>query len=240
MAALIGRLHRAGENEGVERWTTELIAARDWSAVHVAVQDLDDPALTARLLEAAAEAGDTEAMALLMSGPGDTERAQRWEEPLVASQDWEAVTHAGRDVADSDRALRLLEAAADAGYVEAISLLVASPRFDRDVGDRWMPRLIDTGDAPWLWDAAQTLDPSEPERALTLHRAAADAGDPDSMLEVLVRCAATDPDASLQNQARLAQLDDKRRLGRAADRLAEENPERAAELRALATEPSPA
>ncbi len=238
MAALIGRLRRAGDEAGVERWTAELIAAGDWNAVRVAAQDLDDPALTARLLEAAAKAGDTEAMALLVSRPGDPERSQRWEEQLVASQDWEAITHAGRDLADSDRALRLLEAAADAGHGDASSLLVASARFDDGVRDRWMSRLIASGGSYRLWDAARTLDSSDPERALTLHRAAADAGDPDSMVEVLVRCAASDPEASLENQARLAELEDKTYLERAADRLAEENPERAEELRALAATPA--
>jgi hypothetical protein len=148
---------------------------------------------------------------------------------LVQSRDWSAVRDAAARVGDSELAAPLLETAAEAGDLEAMAELI---RRGAPASERWEEPLIAEGSGLRLWSLAKDLDERDPDRGLRFHRAAADApqGDVDSMLEVLVR---GDAEAARANQARLVEREDWDRLRRAADRLRETDPERAAEIEAL-------
>jgi hypothetical protein len=138
---------------------------------------------------------------------------------LIATRAWHAVRQAADD---SELGRGMLAAAADDGDLEACKRLVLAGAAERDDG------LREAADAMTLWQVGVALDDAgEEERALGFHRAAAEKGDVDSMLEVLVRGA---DDESRAMQAMLAERGDAYRLGKAADRL---EGDRAAELRAL-------
>ncbi len=138
---------------------------------------------------------------------------------LIATRRWDAVVQAADE---SELGRRLLDAAADAGDVEALKRLVLAGVEERDEA------LIEVADSFTLWQTADALDAGDAiRRGLWFHRAAADKGDVDSMREVLVR---GDAEQSRVNQDRLLARRDLHRLGQAADRL---EGERAQELRAL-------
>jgi TPR repeat protein len=225
MAELIGEQPDAA---GV--WIGPLLSTGVWDAVMLAADRVTDGARAGQLVQAAAEAGYPLAMARM---PGlDPDRADDWIERLIASRDWVAVRDAAARAPGSSRAARLLEAAAEGGDTDAMAELI---RRGAAGSERWEEPLIATGNGLRLWRLAQDLDHQDPERGLRFHRAAASApqGDVDSMLEVLVRCAQSDPEASRENQERLAAREDWERLRQAAERLRETDPERAAEIDAL-------
>jgi hypothetical protein len=146
-----------------------------------------------------------------------------WAERLLVTGDSEAVRRAAEGIADAALSERLLEAAADAGDVDTLALLARRGDTLRD------DRLIELGSAYELWDVARYLEREAPDRALKFHRAAADKGDYDSMLEVLVR---GDEDESRLNENRLLQLGAWEKLEAAAGRVGESSPTRAVEIRA--------
>jgi hypothetical protein len=211
------------------QWVSRITATRDWHAAVVAADRLGANAGGARLLEAAADAGYPPAMARMLAIVDDADR-RTLVDRLLQSRDWSAVRDAAARVPDPDVAARLLVTAAEAGGDdEAMAELV---RLGLPGSERWEEPLMAAASGLRLWRLAQDLDQRDPERGLRFHRAAADApqGDVDSMLEVLVR---GDAEAARANQARLVEREDWDRLRRAAERLRETDPERAAEIEAL-------
>ena len=234
--AMVVLVTTLGDDERSRSWEARLLDSADWPVIRQAAQGLRDREQALRWLTRAASDGDRMSMALLVGQRDDPKISQRWQDPLVQTKDASALRAAAAGLEDDDRKALLLEAAANEGDTEAMSLLVTSSQFDRDVRERWTARLIAEGTSAQIWHAATRLDESDPVRALTLHRAAADAGDTDSMSEVVVRCVATHPEASAENQARLAARGEIVLLRQAAERLAPDHPSRAAELEALVAE----
>jgi hypothetical protein len=194
-----------------------LLQTGDWPVIVLAAQTLPggEP-----LLEAGVEAGYPGAMAALLARRPSEELADK----LIATRDWYVVRQAADD---SELGRRLLAAAADAGDVEALKRLVLGGELARDEA------LKEAADSITLWQTAVALDNGgEAGRGLSFHRVAADKGDVDSMLEVLVRGG---EDESRAMQAKLAERGDWWRIGKAAERL---EGERAAELRALIEQPA--
>jgi hypothetical protein len=220
-------------HEEVAKWTERLLATRDWSAVLAASDRLGGTAAAESLLDAATEAGFAPALArTLKRREADPETRDQLLARLLASGDWHSVRDAASNVADADLAAELLTAAARHGDTESMAALIV-----RGVpgSERWDEPFTAGSTGLRLWQLARDLDATDPDRGLVFHRAAAahEYGDIDSMLEVLVRCAATDPEASRASQARLVERQNWELLRAAAERLRESEPERAAEIDAL-------
>ncbi len=185
-----------------QEWVDRLLATGDWAAIARAGEALP-PADGLPLLQAAADAGNTEALASLLIMEPSRELAER----LTATGEWVAVRRAGQALSQHELGPELLGAAAGAGDLGAIDALVHGGWTAYD------EKLLAEASAFTLWRIALRLDPSDPERGLRFHRAAAAKGDVDSMREVLVRGG---EEESRANQARLAEMSQWDRLEEAA------------------------
>ena len=195
------------------------------------------------LFRTAAERNHHGALRALVSAfvkTGDREAAKEWATRLTATGDWREIKSAADAVArqnDTELAVELYTAAAQAGDTEAMAALVAMPGTSAADSDHWDEELLGKGGAVALHRAAGGLEIREPQRALRFHEAAAKAGDKKSTVEILVRQAASDPNASRANQERLVQLEAWDLLKDAADRLRETDATRAEEIEALLPAP---
>jgi hypothetical protein len=212
-----------------------LIASRAWPAVARAGKSLGDEPEAEALLRASATGGHAPAVVELIRrsirAGGDEAELQGWIDQLLADEDWPAVGAAAAALGSDKRADQLYDAAALGGDVPAIEHVVLT-RGDESAVAIAERGLREAGGSYVAWELADRLDKTNPALGIRLHRIAADLGAVASMLEVLVRCVGTDPEASRENQTRLEQRNDVIRLRRAAERLHEQDPGRAGEIEA--------
>jgi hypothetical protein len=199
-----------------------------------------DAALAAAAFDQAADGGDpiamSERLVRLWSSEDEEDHglARELQQRLIKTADWDAVGRAGALLRGRPEGVELLEAAAEAGHVPSIAELVASSATLEGVdADRWEARLVASGDQYRLRDVADQIEHADADRALRLRIAAADGGNLDAMLDVVVTGAERDPTAAQTNVRRLAEADDWDRLEQAHRRLEARAPQLAAEIGAL-------
>ena len=124
---------------GAVAWGDRLAADRKWDALLTAADAVVEEALALRWIERAATGGYPDAMIRAMVRLPD--RAQYWEERIIATSDPQVALAAASQAGNNDRRLRLLEAAARAGNRDAMQQLSASPDVTATTSSYWRDQL---------------------------------------------------------------------------------------------------
>jgi TPR repeat protein len=136
-----------------------------------------------------------------------------------------------------DYAQVLLRPAAEAGRADAIATLVELLAEGKAEESRqWQERLVATKNLPAMVTAAHGIEDRDPDRAAELYRAAAEAGDTESMLRLVGLLADSKPEESQQWQERLVSSGDNFAMLRSGQLYEDRDPDRAAELYRAAVE----
>jgi TPR repeat protein len=205
------------------------------SLVDLVQQRYPDYAIS--ILQPAAEAGNTSAMArlaILLTDRKNRAESRKWLAQLVQSEDLQAISDTAVAIAerDPDGAVQLNQAAAEAGDTNAMARLVTllTDRDDREEAGKWRTRLAKSRDLYKMYEVARTIEHRDPEGAIELYQAAAEAGVSHAWLPLLVLLTGRDPEEAGRWRARLAQSNDTSTMTEIAQTIEEVDPEGAAEL----------
>ena len=178
------------------------------------------------LLTAAAESGDSEAAAELavVSAQQNRQESRRWQAKLIESGSLNDMNSAGDRLQelDMDGAITLYRAAAEAGDVSArTSLAVVLAPKDKEESRQWQAKLIESGSSIAMNSAGDRLQELDMDGAITLYRAAAEAGDVSARTSLAVVLAPKNKEESRHWQAKLIESGSSIAMNSAGDRLQE-------------------
>jgi TPR repeat protein len=171
------------DREESRHWQSELIKSGSSNEMNIAGDRLRevDPTGAITLYRAAAGEGNTAAMISLVVHLATTEKeeSRHWQSELVKTGSSNDLNLAGDGLHEIDPtgAIALYRAAANAGSISAMkSLAVDLATSDKEESRHWQSELIKSGAASEMDLAGDRLKELDPDGAIALYRAAADAG----------------------------------------------------------------